>query len=110
MKKMPFARVQLAAVATSFVLSLLLTPLVRSLARRRGMVAQPKADRWHKKPTAMFGGVAIWLSVLIVYACFCASGHRAALNLWSRDCRRRPRFFSWWAWSMTSSTPNPIKS
>jgi len=57
---MPFTRLQLAAVLTSFVLALVLTPLVRALARRRGIVAQPKSDRWHKKPTPMLGGVAIW--------------------------------------------------
>jgi UDP-GlcNAc:undecaprenyl-phosphate GlcNAc-1-phosphate transferase len=34
-------------------------------ARRFGIVAKPKTDRWHKKPTAMLGGVAIWLSVVI---------------------------------------------
>lgn len=67
---MLFTRLQLAAVATSFVLALLLTPLVRALARRRGIVAQPKADRWHNKPTAMLGGVAIWLSVVIAYLTF----------------------------------------
>src|SRR6185295_20081720 len=42
-----------------------LTPLVRALARRLGFVAVPKIDRWHKKPTAMLGGAAIWLSVVI---------------------------------------------
>jgi UDP-GlcNAc:undecaprenyl-phosphate GlcNAc-1-phosphate transferase len=67
---MPFTRSQLLAVAASFGLSLILTPLVRALARRQGMVAQPKADRWHKKPTAMLGGVAIWLSVIIAYLAF----------------------------------------
>jgi UDP-GlcNAc:undecaprenyl-phosphate GlcNAc-1-phosphate transferase len=30
-------------------------------------VAKPNSDRWHKKPTAMLGGVAIWLSVVISY-------------------------------------------
>ncbi len=34
------------------------------------MVATPKTDRWHKKPTAMLGGVAIWLSVIISYLAF----------------------------------------
>lgn len=34
------------------------------------MVAKPKSDRWHKKPTAMLGGVAIWLSVVISYLAF----------------------------------------
>src|ERR1041385_1267602 len=55
----------LLAVAIAFVLALVLTPLVRTAARRLGIVAKPKTDRWHKKPTAMLGGVAIWLSVII---------------------------------------------
>ena len=33
------------------------TPVVRALARRFGFVAMPKKDRWHKKPTAMLGGI-----------------------------------------------------
>ena len=55
----------LLAVAIAFVLALALTPLVRTSARRFGIVAKPKTDRWHKKPTAMLGGVGIWLSVII---------------------------------------------
>lgn len=60
----------LVAVAAAFVLALLLTPLVRAFARRVGMVAVPKIDRWHKKPTAMLGGVAIWLTVIICFFIF----------------------------------------
>jgi UDP-GlcNAc:undecaprenyl-phosphate GlcNAc-1-phosphate transferase len=56
---------QLLPIAVSFVLALVLTPVVAALARRYGVVAKPKTDRWHKKPTAMLGGVAIFLSVLI---------------------------------------------
>jgi UDP-GlcNAc:undecaprenyl-phosphate GlcNAc-1-phosphate transferase len=67
---MPITSAQLAAVAASFLLALGLTPLVRAFARRRGMVAQPKTDRWHKKPTAMLGGVAIWASVVLTYLVF----------------------------------------
>lgn len=37
------------------------------------MIAKPKSDRWHKKPTAMLGGVAIWLSVVIGYFLFVPS-------------------------------------
>ena len=54
----------------SLALALALTPVVRVAARRFGMVAKPKTDRWHKKPTAMMGGVAIWSSVLITYIFF----------------------------------------
>jgi len=51
-------------VAVAFAITLAVTPLVRALARRWGLVATPKTDRWHKKPTAMMGGVAIWLAVV----------------------------------------------
>lgn len=67
---MPFSSLNLLAVAASAVLALALTPAVRALARRRGMVAKPKTDRWHKAPTAMMGGVAIWLAVVISYFLF----------------------------------------
>lgn len=56
--------------AVSLGLALALTPVVRLAARRFGLVAKPKTDRWHKKPTAMMGGVAIWLSVVITYVLF----------------------------------------
>src|ERR1044071_8226903 len=64
---MPFSPRTLLAVAVAFVLALILTPLVRAFARRTGMVAAPKIDRWHKKPTAMLGGMVIWLTVIIAY-------------------------------------------
>src|SRR6185436_19313001 len=67
---MPFSPRTLLAVAASFVLALVLTPLVRAFARRYGFVAQPKTDRWHKKPTAMLGGAAIWLSVIVTLLLF----------------------------------------
>src|SRR5713226_8770144 len=58
---------KLIAPAVSFALALGLTPVVRRLARHWGFVAKPKIDRWHKKPTAMMGGVGIWLAVIITY-------------------------------------------
>jgi UDP-GlcNAc:undecaprenyl-phosphate GlcNAc-1-phosphate transferase len=53
---------------TSLMVCAFLTPLVRSLARRRGFVATPKKDRWHQKPTAMLGGVAIFAATLVFLA------------------------------------------
>src|SRR2546421_1319232 len=53
--------------AVSLALALALSPVVRLVARRIGLVAKPKTDRWHKKPTAMMGGVGIWLAVVIPY-------------------------------------------
>jgi UDP-GlcNAc:undecaprenyl-phosphate GlcNAc-1-phosphate transferase len=67
---MSFSSSDLAAITAAFAVGVLLTPLVRHVARRFGAVAQPKADRWHQKPTAMFGGVAIYLAVLITYLVF----------------------------------------
>ncbi|HEX9423402.1 MAG TPA: hypothetical protein VF899_09175 [Pyrinomonadaceae bacterium] len=74
---MPFSSLNFLAVAASAILALVLTPLVRYLARRYGMVATPKTDRWHKQPTAMFGGVAIWLAMAVSYLVFIRpnSGH-----------------------------------
>ena len=45
-------------------ISLGLTPLCRLVAHRLGFVAKPKEDRWHQRPTAMFGGVAIAVTAL----------------------------------------------
>jgi UDP-GlcNAc:undecaprenyl-phosphate/decaprenyl-phosphate GlcNAc-1-phosphate transferase len=67
---MPFSPRTILAVATSFCLALILTFVVRAIARRFGFVAQPKTDRWHKKPTAMLGGAAIWLSVITTVPVF----------------------------------------
>lgn len=54
----------------SFIISLVLTFLVRKYSRLYGFVAKPKADRWHKKPTALMGGVSIFLTTVIVYLVF----------------------------------------
>ena len=67
---MPFSPRTLLAVAASLCLALILTPVVRAFARRLGFIAVPKTDRWHKKPTAMLGGAAIWLSVVTTYFAF----------------------------------------
>jgi UDP-GlcNAc:undecaprenyl-phosphate/decaprenyl-phosphate GlcNAc-1-phosphate transferase len=50
----------------ALVASLLLTPLCRAISQRTGYVAAPSADRWHSRPTALFGGVAISLTVLVL--------------------------------------------
>lgn len=51
----------------SFLLSLILTPLVRKLAILTGQIAIPKDNRWHKKETALMGGFAIFLSYILVW-------------------------------------------
>jgi UDP-GlcNAc:undecaprenyl-phosphate GlcNAc-1-phosphate transferase len=54
----------------AFVLAVGLTYFVRETAHRFGFVAKPKADRWHKRPTALMGGVAIFLATNLVAAAF----------------------------------------
>ena len=56
--------------AVSLVISLGLTYVVRQAATKFGYVAKPKSDRWHKKPTALMGGVAVFLTTVIVFLFF----------------------------------------
>jgi UDP-GlcNAc:undecaprenyl-phosphate GlcNAc-1-phosphate transferase len=56
-----------ASFGLAFALSLAATFLVRQAARRFGLVAKPRADRWHKKPTALFGGVGIFIGFIVAY-------------------------------------------
>ncbi len=62
----------LLAFAIAFSLSAALTPLIRRVALRLGQVAKPREDRWHAKPTALMGGVAIFVafSVALVATLF----------------------------------------
>ncbi|MFC1857951.1 glycosyl transferase [Thermodesulfobacteriota bacterium] len=51
--------------AASFILCLGCTPIVRRVAHRKGWIAVPSDERWHKKPTALLGGVAIYFGTAI---------------------------------------------
>jgi UDP-GlcNAc:undecaprenyl-phosphate GlcNAc-1-phosphate transferase len=55
----PYLLLGLAA----FLISLAATPLVRMIAIRNSWVARPREDRWHKKTTALFGGIAIFIGI-----------------------------------------------
>lgn len=59
---MPFIPVLL-----SFLLCLALTPAVKTAAIRRGWMAYPRKDRWHKTPTALMGGIAIYLGTSVAF-------------------------------------------
>lgn len=52
--------------AVAVLSSLLLTPLCRRVASQLGFVARPQENRWHKRPTALFGGVAIVATVIVL--------------------------------------------
>ncbi len=49
----------------SLALACVLTPLVRTLAIQYGHVARPTQDRWHKTPTALLGGIAIFFAFVL---------------------------------------------
>ena len=51
-------------------LSLALVPLCRLLATRAGRIAHPREDRWHQRPVALLGGVAIGMSLFTGAAAF----------------------------------------
>lgn len=51
-----------AIVVSVFLVSAALTAIVRRVARRRGWLAHPRPDRWHRESTALFGGVSIYLA------------------------------------------------
>ena len=49
----------------ALVISLALIPLVRRVSIRRGMVVDPRNDRWHQEPTPTLGGIGIVLAFSI---------------------------------------------
>jgi UDP-GlcNAc:undecaprenyl-phosphate/decaprenyl-phosphate GlcNAc-1-phosphate transferase len=53
------------ALAAGAALSLALTPLARIFARRIGLVAPPRDDRWHRRPMALLGGPPIVIAALV---------------------------------------------
>jgi UDP-GlcNAc:undecaprenyl-phosphate GlcNAc-1-phosphate transferase len=66
------------AFLTSFLLTALLTPGVIQLARRLGWISYPREDRWHSRPTALMGGIAIYLGTV---AAWLTVGDRASVLL-----------------------------
>lgn len=55
----------LASFAGAAILSAATTPVAAAVARRAGVVAPLRADRWGSRPTPLFGGVALVLSALL---------------------------------------------
>ena len=52
----PFAVIAVSIAATA---------LVRTVTRRAGVVAMPRSDRWSRKPTALLGGVGIFVAFAV---------------------------------------------
>lgn len=55
----------LLAAGAALGAGLFVTPKVRALAQRLKLVAAPTADRWHREPTALMGGVAILVATIV---------------------------------------------
>jgi UDP-GlcNAc:undecaprenyl-phosphate GlcNAc-1-phosphate transferase len=64
----------IAAVVFGFGAAVALVPLCRLVAHRLNWVAVPSADRWHKQPTPLLGGAAIFGAVALGAAVFGAAG------------------------------------
>jgi len=52
-------------VIMSFLLCLTFTPVIRRIAVYKDWLAYPTKERWHDKPTALMGGIAIYLAMAI---------------------------------------------
>ncbi len=54
----------------AFMCTLLFTPAVIRLAHHKKWIAQPKKDRWHERPTALMGGIAMYASATLTLFLF----------------------------------------
>ena len=62
-------KIALVSLST-LVFGLVSVAFVRTLAGRLGFVAFPRRDRWHKKPTPLLGGAAIYVTFVFGYFLF----------------------------------------
>ncbi len=76
LKLQPF----LVAFGGAFALTLVLTPLVREMNRRLGMVDKPDPRRINKVPIPRGGGLAVVLGVFVSYSLFVLFTGRPALQ------------------------------
>ena len=65
---MTLALVGVALVVSSFAISVLLSGLARVMAPKFGLVDKPGGRKAHRAPTPLGGGVAIWLTVVLMLA------------------------------------------
>jgi len=59
------------------------TPVARSLAFRLGLIATPRADRAHTEPTAMMGGVAIYVGATVALLTAGLAAQRILQGRWN---------------------------
>ena len=57
--------IYLTAFAAAFLVSAILTAVVKKLALATGFVAHPRQDRFHKETTPLGGGIAIFATIAL---------------------------------------------
>ncbi|WP_239489514.1 hypothetical protein [Luteitalea sp. TBR-22] len=62
----------------AFLLVVVFTPLVKRIAAQTGMVAVPKADRWHRTHIPLMGGVGIVVASVVAVLV----GHPTSMPVW----------------------------
>ncbi len=67
MSGQPLFLVHFLAGCLALGLGTVLTPLAGRFAGRVGLVAKPRGDRWHRSPTPLLGGVALFLAIVPIY-------------------------------------------
>ena len=67
MSGQPIWLVHLLSGLLAVGLAIVCTPLAGRLAGRIGLVAYPRGDRWHRHPTPLMGGVAIYLGIVPLF-------------------------------------------
>jgi UDP-GlcNAc:undecaprenyl-phosphate GlcNAc-1-phosphate transferase len=60
-----FSHLPWVGAGTAALLMLVTTPLVIRSARHWGWVDYPKTDRWHSRPVALLGGIALFASMAL---------------------------------------------
>ncbi len=68
----------IAGLCAAFVMTMAAVAVAIQVCRERGWVAKPQPNRWHKGTPAKFGGVSMWLVVLIISVCVIPASNRSA--------------------------------
>lgn len=74
------------SLAAAFALSLLFVPGVRAWSQRTGRIAPPREDRWHRKPTAMLGGIGFFLAFVLSLLLYAAASRNWDEIPWGMLC------------------------
>src|SRR5689334_9346659 len=73
----------LYALVVAAAVTALLTPLTMRLARRLGMIDEPRERGLSERPTPLLGGLAIFGGVLVAALWWLPSGYASEHHLWS---------------------------